>query len=203
MHRLSHWIAEDSLRSQILTCVAGLHLPDAWVAAGFVRNLVWDRLHEYKTSTPLTDIDVIYFDSACIDPERDAALERQLKACIALPWSVKNQARMHTRNGDLPYHSSLDAMSYWVEVETALAARLLPTGQVEIASPFTQAGLFNLYVTPNPKRCKPEAFRQRQREKGWARQWSKLQFLPAVDMRLNQPDLESDRKNCFSNSNNS
>ncbi len=87
---------------------------------------------------------------------------------------------MHKRNGDAPYHSSLDAMSYWVEMETALAARLLPGGQIKIASPFVQHGLFKLHVTPNPKRYKPEAFRQRQHEKGWARRWPKLRFLPAA-----------------------
>ncbi|WP_434154138.1 nucleotidyltransferase family protein [Pseudomonas sp. JZ134] len=52
MHRLPDWIAEDPLRCQVLTCVAQLHLPDAWVAAGFVRNLVWDHLHGYTVPTP-------------------------------------------------------------------------------------------------------------------------------------------------------
>ncbi|WP_434154967.1 nucleotidyltransferase family protein [Pseudomonas sp. JZ134] len=137
---------------------------------------------------PLTDIDVIYFDPVCRDPERDTELENRLRACAALPWSVKNQARMHKRNGDAPYHSSLDAMSYWVEMETALAARLLPGGQIKIASPFVQHGLFKLHVTPNPKRYKPEAFRQRQHEKGWARRWSKLRFPPAVHIPPHLPD---------------
>ncbi|MGS0942739.1 nucleotidyltransferase family protein [Pseudomonas luteola] len=188
MYRLPDWIAEDPLRCQVLACVAQLHLPDAWVAAGFVRNLVWDHLHGYTVPTPLTDIDVIYFDPVCRDPERDTELENRLRACVALPWSVKNQARMHKRNGDAPYHSSLDAMSYWVEMETALAARLLPGGQIKIVSPFVQHGLFKLHVTPNPKRYKPEAFRQRQHEKGWARRWPKLRFLPAAHIPLHLPD---------------
>jgi hypothetical protein len=178
MHRLSRWISEDPLRCHVLTCVAALELPDMWVAAGFVRNLAWDRLHAYTTLSPLSDIDVIYFNTADLSAAADLALEDQLRALdSSLPWSVKNQARMHLRNQDPPYQSSLDAMSYWIEVETALAARLLPGGEIEVVSPFTQTGLFELCVTPNLKRYKPEAFEQRQQAKAWVRQWPMLRFL--------------------------
>ena len=58
---LSALIAAEG-RMAMLRAVASLRLPDAWVAAGAVRNAVWDSLHEYRTSTPLSDIDVVWFD---------------------------------------------------------------------------------------------------------------------------------------------
>ncbi len=45
-------IKQDPLRMQVLDCVAQysqLDLPQCYVAAGFVRNLVWDHLHGYAS----------------------------------------------------------------------------------------------------------------------------------------------------------
>ncbi len=73
------------------------------LAAGFVRNLVWDRLHGL-VATPFTDIDVIYFDPADLSRETENRYEAELRILAPeYPWSVKNQARMHLRNGDKPY----------------------------------------------------------------------------------------------------
>ncbi len=41
---------------------------------------------------------------------------------------------MHERNNDNPYGSTSDAMTYWVEVETAVGANLSAQGDIEIIS---------------------------------------------------------------------
>ncbi|MEF1187336.1 nucleotidyltransferase family protein, partial [Vibrio sinaloensis] len=41
----------------ILRLVSTFNLPQGCVAAGFVRNLVWDTLHHHTNSTSLNDID--------------------------------------------------------------------------------------------------------------------------------------------------
>lgn len=176
MQRITTWLGEDPVRCRLLAVLADLQLPDAWLAAGFVRNLVWDRLHGHAAATPLADLDVIYFDPADCRPERDRDIERALGArAPGWPWSVKNQARMHQRNDDAPYASSLDAMAHWPELETALAARLNAAGRIDVVSPFAQAGLFALHLTPNPWRPRPAAFRQRLATKGWLERWPRLQ----------------------------
>lgn len=176
MQRIATWLGEDPVRCRLLLVLAGLQLPDAWLAAGFVRNLVWDRLHGYREPTPLADLDVIYFDPVDCRPERDRGIEASLAArAPGWPWSVKNQARMHLRNDDRPYRDSLDAMAHWPEVETALAARLGAAGRLEVVSPFAQDGLFALHLTPNPLRPRPAAFRQRLATKGWLERWPRLQ----------------------------
>ena len=176
MQRIAVWLGEEPIRCRLLAVLADLQLPDAWLAAGFVRNLVWDRLHGYPEPTPLADLDVIYFDPVDCRPGRDRAVEQALaERAPGWPWSVKNQARMHVRNADAPYRDSLDAMRHWPEVETALAARLTPSGRIEVASPFAQSGLFALHLTPNPVHPRPAAFRQRLATKGWLARWPWLQ----------------------------
>ncbi|MGE6319095.1 nucleotidyltransferase family protein [Pseudomonas oryzihabitans] len=175
--RIERWLIADADRLYLLRTLANLHLPDAWLAAGFVRNLVWDRLYGHAEATPLADLDVIYFDPVDCRPERDRAIEALLtERAPGWPWSVRNQAGMHQRNDDEPYASSIDAMRYWVEVESALAARLTPAGAIEVISPFAQSGLFALHLTPNPWRPRPEAFRQRVATKGWLGRWPRLRI---------------------------
>lgn len=173
--QIEHWLAADTERLRLLRVLAHLQLPDAWLAAGFVRNLVWDQLHGYTVPTPLVDLDVIYFDVTDCRPERDRAIEMALaERAPGWPWSVRNQAAMHLRNDDAPYADSLDAMRFWVEVESALAARLTETGELEVVSPFVQDGLFALHLTPNPWRPRLDAFRQRLSSKGWLTRWPRL-----------------------------
>lgn len=180
LHKIARWLTSDVSRMTVLDVLAEMQLPDAWLAAGFVRNLVWDRLHRYAVATPLADLDVIYFDATDCRPERDREIEALLAAqAPGWPWSVKNQARMHLRNGDRPYRDCRDAMAHWPEVETALAARLTADGELEVVSPFAQEGLFALHLTPNPWRPRPEAFRQRLATKGWLERWPRLRIQTA------------------------
>ncbi|MGV2442347.1 nucleotidyltransferase family protein, partial [Bacillus atrophaeus ATCC 9372] len=90
---------------------------------------------------------------------------------------VKNQANMHLRNGDPPYFSSCDAMRYWPELETALAARLNQQGQIELAAPFGITSVMAGQLTPNPQR--PYAlFAQRLQSKRWLHIWPHLRIMP-------------------------
>ncbi|WP_135458324.1 nucleotidyltransferase family protein [Vibrio echinoideorum] len=165
---------QDPLRMQILGCVCQLGLPQCYVAAGFVRNLVWDHLHDFDSPTPLNDIDVIYFDPIDTSYESGLRYEDLLKQRLPeLNWQVRNQASMHIRNGDKPYSSSLDAMSYWPEKETAVAVQQNLTGEIECISAFGLKSLFDLKITPNPNRSRA-VFDQRVQSKNWLIHWPKL-----------------------------
>lgn len=52
-------IKSDDLRMNALHVVSQLDLPGWLIAAGFVRNLIWDEL--FNLTTDLNDIDVIYY----------------------------------------------------------------------------------------------------------------------------------------------
>ncbi len=161
---------------EVLEAVSTLHLNDWCIAAGFVRNLVWDKLHQKKPLTPLNDIDVIYYDPIHPDEEIDRSLERRLSAMAKFPWSVKNQARMHERNRDNAYTSTSDAMSYWVEIETAVGAKLSTPREIEIIAPFGIARLFGNSITINNKRKKTGDFYARIKQKNWLSKWPELEI---------------------------
>ncbi|WP_433925118.1 nucleotidyltransferase family protein [Vreelandella sp. 21] len=67
-----------------------------------------------------------------------------------------------------------EAMSYWVEVETALGAALNSSGDVILVSPFGFDSLFNYTVTMNSKRPKPQGFNERLTTKRWLEIWPRL-----------------------------
>lgn len=171
---IKHWVRNDSGRMEALTVAAAQKLPDWCLAAGFVRNLVWDKLHDFSLSTDLNDIDLIYFDQEDVSVSRDQAIEGRLRDDSQLPWSVKNQARMHDRNMDDPYTSTEDAMSFWVEVETAVGASLADDGEIILVTPFGVKPLFHHTITLNPKRPKRAEFEARISSKRWLQTWPRL-----------------------------
>lgn len=177
--QLIQWLLQDQQRMQILQIAADFcennHLTEWCLAAGFVRNLVWDHLHHYTDATALNDIDLIYFNSANVREDIDLTFEQELKQLLNMSWSVKNQARMHRRNNDLPYKNTANAMSYWPEMETAVGV-LIRQNRLEIIAPFGLTSLFAGHITLNPKRPKPEIFQQRIQQKKWLEKWPKLQI---------------------------
>lgn len=173
-------IAADPARLRILKLIQELQLPDCWVGAGFVRSAVWDHLHQRAPSPLPADIDVIWFDRERASPEVDTEIEVALRGKDpGVGWSVKNQARMHLRNGDLPYSSATNAMTYWPETATAVAVRLGQGGELEVAAPFGLSDLYNLVVCPTErfKVVKREAYLDRLREKDWLARWPNLKVV--------------------------
>ncbi|WP_082021333.1 nucleotidyltransferase family protein [Chromohalobacter japonicus] len=87
--------------------------------------------------------------------------------------------RRDKRNVDDPYTSTTNAMSYWVEVETAVGATLGDSGEIVLVAPFGVESLFNFTITLNPKRPKPVDFRKRVAGKRWQEIWPKLTVVNA------------------------
>jgi len=174
--RLCEWVRADSWRMSALRQARALALRDWWLAAGFVRNLVWDRLHGYTPPTPLNDIDLIYFDSSHVDARIDREHERCLRRTSGLPWSVKNQARMHHRHGHTAYTSIKEALSAWVECETAVGITLGDDDRLHLIAPFGIASLLAGRVTHNPQHGDPGIFRDRVVAKGWQCRWPRLEI---------------------------
>ena len=163
-----------------LRAAAALNLPDWWIGAGFVRNPVWDQLHGFVEPKPLADIDVLYFDPGDLDRSREAAAEAELaRLAPGLPWSVKNQARMHVKNGDPKYKSSIDAMRHWLETPTAVAVRLHGDGRLELAAPFGLEDLLAMRIAPTPhaREFRPQAYRDRLAAKDWAERWPQAEIV--------------------------
>lgn len=169
----------DPPRWRILDIVRSLKLPDCWVGAGFVRNAVWDMLHERSACQLTGDVDVLWFDKDRADAATDAWLDAELRArdpCVG--WSVKNQARMHLRNGDAPCTSTADALRYWPETATAVAIRRDGYDGCEIIAPFGLDDLFAAVLRPTPRFMgeKHNVYLDRVHAKGWLSAWPRLRM---------------------------
>lgn len=167
-------ISTDRYRMGVLRLVAELELPDAWVAAGFVRNAVWDQLHD-RPMTPLADIDVIYCDPARPDPAIDENLELELAArAPKKPWSVFNVAR--EKNGRPGHTSCESALRAWPETATSVGLALAAGGtQLDILAPFGLTDLFDLVVRPTASEM-TDVVAERAEKKRWFKLWPKLKL---------------------------
>ncbi len=175
-------IQADPLRWHLLGVVRALCLPDCWIGAGFVRNAVWDHLHQCPHAPLGGDVDVIWHDPGQTDPAEDRKHEAALRAAEpSVLWSVKNQARMHTRNGDAPYASATEAMRCWPETATAVAVRRNDEEGCEIAAPFGLDDLLSLTLRPTPRFAqeKRHIYLERLRTKQWTAAWPMLQVVGA------------------------
>ena len=175
--RLGRILMADDLRMQALADVAAMALPEGAIGAGFIRTAVWDALTG-RTRTPVEDVDVLYFDPEDTSTTSEARIEAALRARTSdLPWSVRNQARMHTRNGDRPYASLEDALRHWLETPTCVAVRINADEALEIVAPFGLEDLFAMRIRPTPRgRERANDYRQRIATKNWATLWPEAEI---------------------------
>ena len=175
-------IKEDEWMIDILKAVKSLNLPDWWVCAGFVRSKIWDTLHGFKERTPIPDIDVIYFDDTNMDELEEKKFEMRLRNILPnVPWSVKNEARMHIVNNISPYSSSVDAISKFPETATSLGVKLDEKNDIILVAPWGVDDVINLEVKPTPyfKESKElsQIYEERITKKNWKDIWYKVKVF--------------------------
>ncbi|MFC3499615.1 nucleotidyltransferase family protein [Micromonospora krabiensis] len=170
---------EDELRELVrrspwliraLGVVRDSGLPDAWIGAGVVRDLVWgERYGEGFAPASVRDIDVVFFDATDLDRDNDDRATRRLVAAWPdPPWEATNQAAVHTwyagRFGGepvAPLRTIAEAVATWPEYATAVAVRLDADDQVVVCAPYGLDDLLDGVWRRNPSRVSPEVSRQR------------------------------------------
>lgn len=165
----------------VLQTVKVLNLPDWWICAGFVRSKIWDVLHDFGNRTHIPDVDVIYFDQTNVNEQEEKRLESQLRALSpTIPWSVKNQARMHVVNSLSPYSSSVEAISKFPESATALGLKLDGNDMLILTAPCGIDDVIQLRVKPTPlfkeKDELFDIFKERLIRKNWKATWGKIEI---------------------------
>ena len=169
-------VLEDKWMMDVLKAARSLDLPDWMIGAGFIRNKVWDYLHGLDQPTVLSDIDLIYFDPNNTSEDQEKEYDRRLNKLFPAPWSTKNQARMHSVNGNDPYLSSEDALAHWIETPTCTAVKLLADDSIQIIAPHGLEDLLSLQVRPSPNVKDLEVYKQRIEKKNWKNIWPKLEI---------------------------
>lgn len=172
-------VKNDEWMMSVLTRASELNLPDWIIGAGFLRNKVWDYLHNIKRDIADThDIDLVYFDNANIDEEKDRKLSESMKGILGLDWEIVNQAYTHKwHNRDTPYTNTAEGLSEWVETPTCVGVTL-ENGEPKIVAPHGLDDLVNLLIRPTPsRRGNLDIFYNRIESKKWLEKWPKLRVL--------------------------
>ena len=169
-------IQSDDNMMKIIHTAGTLDLPDWWICAGFVRSKIWDTLHGFKERTMTPDVDVIYFDPANINEDDEKKLEDELKSLMpVIPWSVKNQARMHVVNQIPPYSSSEDAISKFPETATALGGKMDKENKLVLTAPCGLEDVLHMEIKPTPffteTKERAAIYEERLIMKNWTAKW--------------------------------
>lgn len=173
-------IKNDNELMRLLNIVRKLDLPDAFIGAGAVRNLVWDSLHKYGNRTFLNDVDVVYFNSKNITPEVDLKIWKKLcEIDSRTNWNVFNQARSHIKNKFRnKAYSTEEGIASWSETATCIGVRLNKDNSLTICAPHGLDDLMNLVVKAVPKPYQDlKLYNKRIEEKDWIKTWPKLQII--------------------------
>lgn len=174
-------LSQDQDIQAILEIIRSLRLEDSWLAAGSIRNFIWNILSSKSGFDAETDVDVIFFDQT-VSYEKTLQLEMELrKAFPAYSWELKNQVYMHIHSPNTqPYTSSKDAMSKYTECCTAIGLRLLENDKLELFAPYGLADIRAFQVRPTPHFLadaeRKKLYRQRIRKKNWQTKWPQLSF---------------------------
>src|SRR5215475_11346731 len=125
---LSNLLRQEPWLMRALSVVASSGLPDAWIGAGVIRDVVWGRAHGGFQAAEVHDIDVAFFDPTSLGKDRDQAAQDTLTGLADLPWEATNQAAVHTWYHHYcggppvaPLASVHEGIATWPETATCVA----------------------------------------------------------------------------------
>ncbi len=173
-------IKKDDELIKLLKIVRELNLSDSYIGAGAARNLIWDSLHGHAERTSLNDVDVVYFDSGDILPEKDLEIWRKL--CEIEPnveWNVFNQARAYIKNKlREAINSTEESVATWPETPTCIGLRMNKDDSFDICAPYGIDDLMGLIVRPAGDGLRDlELYKKRIFNKKWKETWPKLEIF--------------------------
>ncbi len=171
---------------EALDAVAASGLPDAWIGAGVIRDVVWGQRSGGFDAAQVNDIDVAFFDPGDLSRRRDRAAGQTLAALLDRPWEATNQAAVHTW---FPEHfggpavpefvSVHDAVSTWPETATCVAVRMTPAG-IDVCAPSGLADLLDGVWRRNPARVSLENSAARLARHRVTQRWPDVTVIPPV-----------------------
>ncbi|MET7963090.1 nucleotidyltransferase family protein [Micromonospora zamorensis] len=177
---LRELVAGCAWLTRALTVVRDSGLPDAWIGAGALRDLVWgERYGDGFDPTTVRDVDVVFFDPTRLTRDDDHRATARLTAVWPEPpWQARNQAAVHTWyaarfGGDPiePYRGVAEAVATWPEYATAVVVRLDLADRLEVCAPYGLADLLGGVWRHNPTRVDVDRSRQRLARHRPAQRW--------------------------------
>jgi hypothetical protein len=171
----------------MLNAAHQLHLGSWAIAAGAIRNLVWDELHGFAVRTPLQDIDLVFYDQR-LNREEESVLihvtQQKLQQDYPVAnWDLVNQASVHLwlqqfNEAKVQAFASLEeGIASWPETATCVGVYLDAQQQIQVLAPHGLEDLFSLRVRHNTTRVSKATYLARLQAKNFLARWPRLQIL--------------------------
>jgi hypothetical protein len=156
-------------------------LPDWFVGAGAVRDVVWDtRLGGGFDASRVADVDLVYFDPSDLTKAR----EHEIEARLGEQWDVTNQAAVHTWfhtkfGGEpvAPLTSTADGIATWPEYATCVGVRLEDDDTLTVCAPHGLDDLLDGVWRTNPVRVSEAEAAGRLARKAPGKRWPGLRTV--------------------------
>ena len=84
-------IQADQEMMDVLTIIRDLNLADAWLAAGAVRNFIWNQLSGRPEFDATTDLDLVFYDPE-ISYEETQQIEQELGPILSTLGKSKTKS---------------------------------------------------------------------------------------------------------------
>lgn len=159
--RVRRWLGACPRLAALMRTVAAHGPPDAWLAAGAVRNRVWHTLHGWEGEPDDVDVDVVWAGAG--DAAADAAWAARLRAALDAPWEVVDQTRYDAATAEA-------GMARWPETATGVAIRGAVVADAELFAAHGWEDVIGMVVRPVPG-VSPEVWRARLAAKQWRRRF--------------------------------
>lgn len=181
-------VLRNPVHDALLSRIAELRLPDAWIVAGCLTQTVWNASTGRKIDHGINDYDVFYFDSDLSWEAENRAIN-DFRACAdhaGVRVEIRNQARVHIwypEKHGRPYPALFSATG-------GIDRFLMRCTQVGLSSNgrdvYVPAGFDDIrdfVVRPNltPNFSK-DAYRRKAER--WQALWPELEIIPAADNRV-------------------
>ncbi|GAA4210939.1 nucleotidyltransferase family protein [Actinocatenispora rupis] len=177
-------VAASPWLMSVLVTVRAVALPDAWVGAGVLRDLVWcERYGDGFVPAAVRDVDVAYHEAAEVGRDGDARATARLHGLRPdVPWEATNQAAVHLWYAEFfgadapePLASTAAGIATWPETATAVAVRLSDGDHVDVCAPYGLDDLLDGVWRRNPARVTvAESRRRLARQRG---RWPRVRFV--------------------------
>lgn len=174
-HKILEIVKNSNRITSIIRTIKLINTENLMLTGGSLRNVVWNYQHYFIEEYELEDCDIIFYNSTNLSKDYEKSIKNRLEYLNPdIKWSVKNQARMHIRNGHKPYNGIYNAISAFPETCSSVAI----DKNWNIISPYGLEDLLNLIVTPTPFCIENEieVYDRRIRQKNWLDKWADLKI---------------------------
>ena len=170
--------------SYVFNNLPKLKLPNWYLAAGAIPQIVWNYYHKYPLDNEIKDFDIVYFDK---DTSRESENYFSKKASevfknIPIRVELVNEARVHLWYEEefgykiKPYKSTEHAIYTFPTNVTSIGLTLQKGEEAEIYAPYGLSDIFAMTVKPNKVLVKKENYEKRANR--WKKAWPKLTIVP-------------------------